>query len=153
MMRLISTVTVVSGFLLAGCSTVPNFPAMPASPISTSALPAAAKPAVKSATPVRTSKATQMYVWAGFKEKDCSPITPTLGVSQPPTKGTVTFRENETITVQHSASGKCIGQSMAGTGIYYQPTKGQDGGDSFTVTASTASGQAVTRTFNVKIVE
>lgn len=94
-----------------------------------------------------------MYVWAGFKESDCAPVAPQLGVSQSPAKGDVSFRPNETITVQHSASGKCIGQSMAGTGIYYTAKQGVTGDDAFTVTASTPSGQTITRTFNVTIVD
>ena len=145
--KIVITLLLAGGVALAGCSSVPT------SPISTSALPAPTAAPGKPPTPVRTSKATQMYVWAGFKEKDCSPVAPSLGLSQTPAKGDVSFQPNQTITVQHSSSGKCVGQSMSGTGIYYTAKPGQSGTDSFTVTASTPSGQTVTRTFNVNIVE
>lgn len=129
-------------------------------PASTSAKPAAeekkatvaAKPGgyVK---PVTTAKATRMFVWAGFKEKDCSPVEATMTLAAAPTKGDVSFRANETITVQQSASGKCVGQRIAGTAIYYTPKAGQAGPDQFTVAAATPNGGSATRSFKVEIVE
>lgn len=143
----VSGVALAISLGLVGCSSVPT------SPISTSALPAPTATAGKTPTPVHISKATQMYVWAGFKEKDCTPLAPTLGLSQTPAKGDVSFQPNQSITVQHSSSGKCIGQNMPGTGIYYTAKPGQSGTDSFTVTASTPSGQTITRSFTVNIVD
>ena len=139
------------GLALAGCSTTP------ASLISTGSLaPEATKAAkpTKSATfakPVKAAKATRMYVWAGFKEKDCSPVAAEMSVAVAPSKGTVTFRKDEPTTVQYSASGKCVGKRMQGTAVYYTPAADQFGPDKFTVSAKTATGQAVTRSFNVTI--
>lgn len=129
-------------------------------PTTTSAKPAAAaKPAVAAAKPtgyvkpVKAAKATRMYVWAGFKEKDCSPVEATMTLAVAPTKGDVSFRPNETITVQQSASGKCVGQRIAGTAIYYTPKAGQEGADQFSVAAATPNGGSATRSFNVEIVD
>jgi hypothetical protein len=94
-----------------------------------------------------------MYVWAGFKEKDCSPIDAAVVVSKAPAKGTVSFRPGQETTIQFSGSGKCVGQRLKGTGVYYTASKGQTGTDQFTATATTPSGQTVTRTFQVRIVE
>lgn len=130
------------------------------SPSSTTAKPAAAaKPAVATAKtagyvkPVQAAKATRMFVWAGFKEKDCSPVEATMTLTAAPAKGNVSFRANETITVQQSASGKCVGQRIAGTAIYYTPKTGQQGPDAFTVAAATPNGGSATRSFNVEIVD
>ena len=109
-----------------------------------------AKP-TKFAKPVQAAKPTRMYVWSGFKEKDCSPVTADMKVAAAPTKGAITFKPNEPITIQHSASGKCVGKRMQGTAVYYTPNADQIGPDQFTVTATTANGQAVTRSFNVTI--
>ena len=145
--------TIVTGFGLVGCSTTP------ASLIATGTLPtlasqpaAQAKPAAF-AKPVKAAKATRMYVWAGFKEKDCSPIAPQMAVAVTPTKGDVSFRPNEMITIQHSKSGKCVGQRVPGTAIYYTPKADQDGPDRFSVTATSSSGQVATRSFNVNVVQ
>ena len=135
---------------MAGCSSVPS------SLIATGSLSKAVEPSAKPATfakPVQTGKPTRMYVWAGFKEKDCSPVEPQMSLSVTPTKGDVSFRPNESITVQHSASGKCVGQRVPGTAIYYTSKAGHDGPDRFTVTAATRSGKTVSRTFNVNIVQ
>lgn len=142
----LSTLTI--GLSVAACSTTP------ASLISTSSLPKMTdKVATPSAfaKPVKAAKPTRMYVWAGFREKDCSPVVPEMKVAVAPTKGAVTFKPNEPITVQHSASGKCVGKRMQGTAIYYTPSADQIGPDKFTVSATTATGQAVTRSFNVTI--
>lgn len=148
---------IAATFALFGCSTMPEFPT---SLISTGSLStpasqptaAPAKPATF-AKPVQAAKATRMYVWAGFREKDCSPLAPQMAVAVQPSKGQITFRQNETITVQHSKSGKCVGQRVAGTGVYYTPNADQIGPDRFSVTATTPSGQVATRSFNVKVVQ
>jgi hypothetical protein len=149
---------IVTGFGLMGCSSMPAS-LLPTSLMTTGALPslastpaATAKP-IAFAKPVKAAKATRMYVWAGFKEKDCSPIAPQMAVAVTPTKGDVTFRPNETITIQHSASGKCVGKRVPGTAIYYTPKADQDGPDRFTVTATSSSGQVATRSFSVNVVQ
>ncbi|MFY0614244.1 MAG: hypothetical protein JXQ99_22130 [Hyphomicrobiaceae bacterium] len=140
--------TLVTGLAIAACSTTP------ASFISTGSLPKVSETVTKPtafAKPVKAAKATRMYVWSGFKEKDCSPVAADMKVATAPTKGTITFKPNEPITIQHSASGKCVGQRMQGTAVYYTPNADQIGPDTFTVSATTATGQAVTRSFNVTI--
>lgn len=151
-MRKAATTWVAATFCLAlaGCSTTPS------SLIATGSLPKVAEAASKPAAfakPVQETKATRMYVWAGFKEKDCSPVEPQMSLAVAPTKGDVSFRPNESITIQHSASGKCVGQRVSGTAIYYTSKAGHDGPDRFTVTATTQSGKTVSRTFNVNIVQ
>ena len=140
--------TLVIGLSLAGCSTTP------ASVIATGSLPTltdkVAKP-TKFAKPVKAAKPTRMYVWSGFREKDCSAVPAEMKIAAAPSKGTVTFKPNEPITIQHSASGKCVGQRMQGTAVYYTPSADHLGPDQFTVTATTANGQSVTRSFNVTI--
>lgn len=146
--KLLSALTI--GLAAAGCSTTPT------SLIATGSLPKTASATAKPtpiAKPVKAAKPTRMYVWAGFKEKDCSPAEPQMALAVTPTKGDVSFRPNETITIQHSASGKCVGQRVSGTAIYYTPKAGQDGLDRFTVAATTRSGKTVSRSFNVNIVQ
>ena len=74
-------------------------------------------------------------------------------MTTPPTKGAVSFKPNQTTMVQYSTSGKCTGQSMPGTGIYYTANAGTTGVDTFTVSASTGDGAPVTKTFQVRVVQ
>ena len=141
--------TAATGLALAACSTTPG---ALTTPITTSAVPAATAPQ-KPGTPVVATRASRMHVWAGFMEKDCSAAPPTITISQQPAKGAVSLKPNELTYIQHSTSGKCVGQSLPGTGIYYTAKKGQIGADRFTVTATSKSGQVATRTFKVNIVE
>ena len=156
---MLKTVTILAavatGFGLMGCSSMPES-ILPSSLMTTGALPTAASTPANPAAfakPVKVAKATRMYVWAAFKEKDCSPVTPQMAVAVTPTKGAVSFRPNETITIQHSTSGKCVGQRVPGTAVYYTPKADQDGPDSFSVTATNSSGQVATRSFNVNVVQ
>ncbi|HUS96058.1 MAG TPA: hypothetical protein VMX97_04885, partial [Hyphomicrobiaceae bacterium] len=68
-------------------------------------------------------------------------------------KGSVSFKPNQITTVQFSASGKCTGKQLPGTGIYYTARSGETGPDSFTVSAATSSGQPTVKSFQVRIVE
>lgn len=143
-----------AGLAMAGCSTVPPMPTLPTiltSGIATGALPATAER--PRGTPVRTNRAARLYAWAGFKEKDCSPVTPAFAISKPPAKGSVSLKRNQPTMIQFSSSGKCVGQKVLGTGVYYTAAKDQQGADQFSVTATMPSGQTVTRTFQVRIVE
>lgn len=145
----------VGALMAAGCASteapsLANF--LPASsPITTSALPDKAPGVV--GTPVSAERPARLYVYAAFMEKDCSPIGANVTIATPPSKGTVTFRENQETVIQSSLSGKCIGQRVTGTGVYYTAQKGQDGADTFTVTATSPNGEPVTRTFQVRIVD
>ena len=103
--------------------------------------------------PVVAGRPARLYIFAGFDEGTCKPVEPKLSVSSPPLKGTIEFRPGQTTTVMQSQSGKCIGQRMTGTGVYYTATKGQNGPDQFSVTARTPSGKATTKTFNFEITD
>ncbi len=134
-----------SGLSVAGCSSQPTPKLEPGSP--------AATVGAKRSRPVVAERPARMYIWAGFSEKDCRAVTSKFAVTQAPTKGTVSFRPNQPTKIQHSGSGKCIGTRLAGTGIYYTAHKGQSGSDQFSVTATPPSGQTVTKSFQVEIVE
>ena len=133
----------------------------PTAPLQTATLAAPATAAIKPAgetagvrgTPVVAERPARMYVMAGFKEADCSPVVPRLSLAKPPSKGQITFRPNQSTTIQHSGSGKCTGKILPGTGIYYTARKGAVGDDNFTVTASTGTDAPTTRTFQVRIVD
>lgn len=92
-----------------------------------------------------------MYVFAGFKEKTCEPVEANLTLTQKPTQGTVEFRKNQTTTITQSASGKCLGTKMTGTGVYYTANDDAFGPDRFAVEAKTDSGPTSTKTFALKI--
>lgn len=147
--------SVVLGLAASGCSTMPGggdlTSLLPASsPVTTGSVP---KTAEKRGLPVVKGRAARMYVWAAFLEKDCSPVDANITISKAPTKGTVSFRDKQPTLVQHSLSGKCVGQTIEGKGVYYTANKGADGDDTFEVTATSPSGTPVTKTFNVRIVD
>jgi len=147
----------VAGAAVAGCSTTPTLTmpnlSAPFSGVTTGALPKDKQDKAVRGTPVVVERPARVFVWAGFKESDCSVVPATVTVTQQPGKGTVSFRENQTTTVQYSQSGKCIGQRMQGTGVYYTASKGTEGVDKFSVTATTPTGQTLSRSFQVRIVE
>jgi len=137
---------------IVGCSSLP-VPSLPGQPITTGALQDAATSGPKRGTPVVAERPARMFVWAGFREKDCTALTPTFAVVQAPAKGDVSFKPDQTTTIRHSNSGNCIGTSLAGTGIYYTARNGMAGDDTFSVTATTPDGSTATKTFNVRVVE
>ncbi len=89
---------------------------------------------------------------AGFGETCESLQSPTVTVTQPPAKGSVSFEPGQETTIKTSASGACIGQRVLGTGIYYTARHGETGTDTFGVEAS-LGGSVTQRTFTVEIVE
>lgn len=144
------------GLGLAGCSSMPGGVELPSllpasSPVKTGSVPTTSSG--PRGVPVLPGRAARMYVWAAFLEKDCSPVTTNVAVAQAPTKGTVSFRENQSTMIQHSLSGKCVGNSIEGKGVYYTANKGTDGDDTFSVTATSPGGQPSTKTFKVRIVD
>lgn len=140
-------VTAFPGLLIAACSSLPSVP------ITTGALPEAPASEQVRGTPVVAGRAARMYIWAGFREKDCAALTPTFAVGRAPAKGEVTFQPNQSTMIRHSSSGKCIGASLQGTGIYYTARAGQTGEDTFSVIATTPDGGTATKTFNVRVIE
>lgn len=107
--------------------------------------------APKRSRPVVAGRPARMYVFAGFKEKDCTPVAATVTVATQPRQGRVEIRSGQTTTIMQSASGNCIGKSMTGTGVYYVPNTDADGPDSFSVTARTARGGEVTKSFDLNV--
>jgi hypothetical protein len=92
----------------------------------------------------------RVFVMAGFDEA-CKALTPIqITIDQLPAKGSVSFRENQETTIQYSVSGRCIGNRIRGTGIYYTARAGTSGVDTFAVTAR-IGGDTASRTFNVNI--
>lgn len=87
-------------------------------------------------------------------DKDCQPLpAPELMMTRPPGKGKVSFRPGQKTKLAASAGGTCLGVSASGTGVYYTARAGSAGADSFSVTAQLASGETMTRDFQVQIAE
>ncbi|MEO0671535.1 MAG: hypothetical protein AAFZ05_05875 [Pseudomonadota bacterium] len=107
--------------------------------------------APKRERPVVVGRPARVYIFAGFDEATCAPVATTVTITTPPQQGTVTFRANQPTTVTQSASGKCIGANITGTGVYYTARKSASGSDRFTVTATTQSGQSQAKSFDVAI--
>lgn len=103
------------------------------------------------ATRVKRNAATRLFVMAGFGPDCAFKGYPEMAMTAAPAKGQVTFKLGESTTIQYSLSGKCVGATVAGTGIYYTPGPGQNGEDSFTVTGRIGTGEPATRTFHVII--
>lgn len=90
---------------------------------------------------------TRVFIMAAFDEECRSLPAPAITVTVPPKKGAVQFREGQSTTVQFSATGKCIGKPVTGTGIYYAAKADASGEDTFTISAKGATGETATRTF------
>ena len=116
-----------------------------------SSLQVQAQEPAKGGTRVSPGGTTRVYVMAAF-DKDCQSLAkPAIIVTAPPAKGQVSFREGPTIVVQQSLSGQCLGTRVTGTGIYYTASPGSTGVDSFSITATLATGEVAQRTFQLKI--
>jgi hypothetical protein len=102
--------------------------------------------------PVVAGRRARVFVMAGFGENCESLPSPTLTVTQPPAKGSVSFEPGQETTIKTSASGTCIGHRVLGTGIYYTARAGETGPDAFTVEAN-LGGSITQRTFSIQIVE
>ena len=104
-------------------------------------------------TRVKVDTPTRVFVLAGFTPDCTFKGFPDMQLSAAPQKGRVSFKPGEATTIQYSLSGKCIGTQVQGTGIYYTPTAGQTGEDTFTVMGKLGTGEPATRTFSVIIDE
>lgn len=134
----------------AGCSGVGTDGASP--PLAADA----AAPTIDAATrttPVVVGRPARVFIFAGLGDK-CETIPPPeITVTQPPAKGDLNFKPGQETTIQYSAEGTCVGKTASGTGLYYTARGGAEGIDRFQVTAKLASGQSVTRSFEVQIGE
>ena len=96
---------------------------------------------------------TRVFVMAAFDAKCQSLAAPPIEIVQAPAKGSVSFREGQTTTVQTSLSGSCVGSRVSGTGIYYTAGADKGGEDRFTISARLATGEVATRSFQMFIAE
>ena len=104
-------------------------------------------------TRVSPGASTRVFVMAGFDDQ-CQPVAkPAIEVVKAPRKGSVSFREGQSTTIMSSLSGKCIGQRILGTGIYYTASGNVAGEDAFTIEARLATGEIATRSFQMFIAD
>jgi hypothetical protein len=108
---------------------------------------ATAQDAAPKGTRVAPGGTTRVYVMAAFDKQCQSLAKPVITVTAPPAKGQVSFREGQSIVVQSSLSGQCIGSRVTGTGIYYTAAASAAGPDTFSISATLATGEVATRTF------
>jgi hypothetical protein len=141
-------VTLLSG-LTAGCSSQ-----SPGVGQGDTAQPPPTLDAATRSTPAVVGRPSRVFVFAGFG-KNCEPVAePKIAVVAPPAKGDVSLQPGQETTIMSSVQGSCIGTKARGTGVYYTPRPGSAGTtDRFTVTATLATGETSTRTFDVRITE
>ena len=114
-------------------------------------LPAAAQEPPRGGTRVSPGGTTRVYVMAAF-DKDCVSLPkPEIAITTPPAKGHVSLREGQTVVVQQSISGSCLGQRVTGTGVYYTAGADASGPDSFRISARLSTGEVTERTFQLRI--
>lgn len=139
----LSSVAAVTG---SGCSGQTSNMTALQSPTSTPP----ADVAVRSA-PVVPGRRARVFIFAGLGDKCEQLAAPEITITQPPAKGDLAFVPGQQTTIEYSAKGTCIGKTATGTGIYYTARDGTDGTDRFAVTAKLASGETVSRSFQVRI--
>lgn len=100
---------------------------------------------------VSPGASTRVFVMAAFDDHCKSIPAPKIEIVTPPKKGSVSFREGQSTTVQFSLSGKCTGTRVLGTGIYYTARADMSGEDAFTISARGASGEVASRDFKMFI--
>lgn len=127
-------------------ATQPSGP--PASPHSAATAQADAATRTQPVVPGRPGR---VFVFAGLDEKCRALEAPQLSIAQMPQKGEVSFRPGQTTAIAASVSGGCMGAEATGTGVYYTAREGTSGSDTFTVSARLASGETMTRQFQVQI--
>ncbi len=148
MSRAAASLTLIVVILAACSSPGPENPPAGAQTESTPTTDAATR-----ASPVVAGRPARVFVMAGV-DQACKPLpAPQITISQPPTKGDVTFKPGQETTLAATAQGTCVGQKSVGTGIYYTARAGSSGTDRFMIEAKLASGEVATRTFEVKIAE
>ena len=94
---------------------------------------------------------TRVFIMAAFDDNCRSLPAPAITITAAPQKGAVQFREGQSTTVQFSATGKCVGKPVTGTGIYYAAKADASGEDTFTISAKSSTGEIATRTFRMFI--
>jgi hypothetical protein len=131
--------------------TRPLTPALLSAVLMSSALAAGEALAQERGTKVVPERPARVFVMAGF-DAACKSVDPVkITITAQPAQGQVTLRPGQETTVQYSASGKCIGTRVVGTGIYYTARADAAGADTFAIAAQIGSGEPVTRTFELRI--
>jgi hypothetical protein len=129
-----------------GCSAVTN-------PGFTATQPGQTSDVAVRSMPVVPGRKARVFIFAGLGDK-CEPLAaPEISITKQPAKGDVSFVPGQDTTIAYSARGTCLGQKAAGTGVYYTAREGADGTDSFAVSAKLASGETVSRAFEVTIAQ
>jgi len=116
---------------------------------SSTALPTA--DAATRASPVVVGRPARMFVFAGVGARCESLSPPEITVTVPPAKGELSFKPGQPTLIATSTKSTCAGRDALGTGMYYNARAGGDGIDRFTVSARLATGETVTRDFEVRI--
>ncbi len=148
MSRTAGSLTLIAVILTACSSPGPENP-----PAGAQTEAAPTTDAATRASPVVAGRPARVFVMAGV-DQTCKPLpAPQITITQPPTKGDVTFKPGQETTLAATAQGTCVGQKSIGTGIYYTARAGSTGTDRFMIEAKLASGEVATRTFEVKIAE
>lgn len=114
-------------------------------------LSAPTQDAATRSAPVVPGRRARVFIFAGLGVK-CEPLAPPqITISTPPAKGDVTFEPGQQTVLNAATNPACLGKSAVGTGVYYTARAGSDGTDRFTLQARTATGETMTRTFEVRI--
>lgn len=148
MQRTLPLLILSAALAIAACSTAPPQPGD-----AGTAGPAPTEDAATRATPVVPGRPSRVFIMAGWGN-DCRPLpAPEITITEPPRQGDVSFTPDQETRVAASAQATCNGAKVTGTGIYYTARQGATGTDRFSIVARLASGDATSRTFEVKIAE
>lgn len=143
-----SIIAVVPALLFAGCGSAPSLGGLGA-PVPQ--LPLPASDAATRTTPVVAGRPARVFVFAGFGARCETIAPPEVTVTIPPAKGELTFKPGQPMIIATSVKGTCAGRDAFGTGMYYNASAGSEGVDRFTVVAKLATGETITRDFEVRI--
>lgn len=139
----------LAGVLLAGCSA--QGPQIPGEATSLGSAVTPTQDAATRTEPVVPGRPGRVFIFAGLGE-NCEQLPmPQITVDEAPSQGVITYRSGQTTTIAASKTGKCIGKTATGTGVYYTAREGSSGSDTFALTARLISGETMTRTFTVTI--
>lgn len=98
-------------------------------------------------------RAGRVFVFAALDAACGTLPPPELAVIRKPSKGDLSYRSGLKTKIAVSAGGTCKDAEASGTGVYYTAHEGASGTDSFSLTAKLASGETMTRDFDVSIAE
>ncbi len=103
--------------------------------------------------PVVPGRKARVFIFAGLGDNCEAVAAPQINITQPPGKGDVTFVPGQETTIEYSAKGTCTGKTATGTAVYYTARAGAEGTDTFAVSAKLASGETVSRLFELTIAQ